>query len=66
MGGGDGFRAALKRKATGESVSLMQNHPAFYFASLLSSQPAGYYGSDVLATECRMPRPADIRWARPG
>jgi uncharacterized protein (AIM24 family) len=24
MGGGDGFRAALKRRATGESVSLMQ------------------------------------------
>ncbi len=36
------------------SVSLMQNYPAFYFASLLSAQPAGYYGPDVLATECRM------------
>ena len=34
MGGGDGLRAALKRRATGESVSLMQcsGHGTVYFA----------------------------------
>jgi len=35
------------------SVSLMQNRPAEYFASLLSAQPAGYYGPCTLATEAR-------------
>lgn len=34
-------------------VSLMQNHPAEYFAALLSSQPAGYYGPCTLANEAR-------------
>ena len=35
------------------SVSLMQNYPAHYFASLLSAQPAGYYGSCTIANEAR-------------
>lgn len=35
------------------SVRLMQDHPAEYFASLLSAQPAGYYGSVTIANEAR-------------
>ncbi|MBI3721801.1 MAG: DNA polymerase III subunit alpha, partial [Fimbriimonas ginsengisoli] len=35
------------------SVSMMQNHPAEYFASLLSAQPAGYYGPATIANEAR-------------
>ena len=35
------------------SISLMQNHPAEYFAALLSAQPAGYYGSATIANEAR-------------
>ncbi|HEY0867345.1 MAG TPA: PHP domain-containing protein, partial [Fimbriimonas sp.] len=34
-------------------VYLMQNHPAEYFASLLSAQPAGYYGPCTIANEAR-------------
>lgn len=34
-------------------VHLMQNHPAEYFAALLSAQPAGYYGPCTLANEAR-------------
>ena len=35
------------------SVWMMQNHPAPYFASLLSAQPAGYYGPCTIANEAR-------------
>jgi len=35
------------------SVWLMQNHPAEYFAALLSAQPAGYYGPCTIANEAR-------------
>ena len=35
------------------SVSLMQNHPAEYFAALLSNQPAGYYGPVTICNEAR-------------
>jgi error-prone DNA polymerase len=34
-------------------VYLMQNHPAEYFSSLLSAQPAGYYGPSTIANEAR-------------
>lgn len=34
-------------------VWLMQNEPASYFASLLSAQPAGYYGPCTIANEAR-------------
>jgi error-prone DNA polymerase len=34
-------------------VWLMQNKPAEYFASLLSAQPAGYYGPATIANEAR-------------
>ncbi len=34
-------------------VHLMTNHPAEYFASLLSAQPAGYYGPCTIANEAR-------------
>lgn len=34
-------------------VHLMQNHPAEYFAALLSSQPAGYYGPCTISNEAR-------------
>jgi error-prone DNA polymerase len=34
-------------------VHLMQNYPAEYFAALLSSQPAGYYGPVTIANEAR-------------
>ncbi len=36
------------------SVYLMQHHPAAYFASLLSAQPAGYYPSATIANEARI------------
>jgi error-prone DNA polymerase len=36
------------------SVSVMQNHPAPYFAALLSAQPAGYYGPATIANEARV------------
>jgi len=36
------------------SVSLMQNNPGPYFAALLSSQPAGYYGSATISNEARI------------
>lgn len=35
------------------SVYCMQRYPAEYFAALLSSQPAGYYGPGTLANEAR-------------
>jgi error-prone DNA polymerase len=35
------------------SVWCMQNHPAEYFASLLSAQPAGYYGPCTIANEAK-------------
>jgi len=35
------------------SIFLMQNHPAEYFAALLSAQPAGYYGPATIANEAR-------------
>lgn len=35
------------------SVWMMQNKPAEYFASLLSAQPAGYYGPCTIANEAR-------------
>jgi len=34
-------------------VWLMQNEPAAYFSSLLSAQPAGYYGPCTIANEAR-------------
>jgi error-prone DNA polymerase len=34
-------------------VWMMQNHPAEYFAALLSAQPAGYYGPATIANEAR-------------
>ncbi|RYG34538.1 hypothetical protein EON81_15305, partial [bacterium] len=34
-------------------VWMMQNYPAEYFASLLSAQPAGYYGPSTIANEAR-------------
>jgi len=36
------------------SVWLMQHEPAPYFASLLSAQPAGYYGPATIANEARI------------
>ena len=35
------------------SVKLMQDHPAAYFASLLSAMPCGYYGPVTIANEAR-------------
>lgn len=35
-------------------VHLMQNEPTAYFASLLSAQPAGYYGPCTIANEARI------------
>ncbi len=35
------------------SIYCMQNYPAEYFASILSAQPAGYYGSCTLVNEAR-------------
>ena len=35
------------------SIYCQQNYPAEYFASLLSAQPAGYYGPCTLANEAR-------------
>jgi len=35
------------------SIHCQQNYPAPYFASLLSAQPAGYYGPCTLANEAR-------------
>src|SRR5262249_16928638 len=35
------------------SIHCQQNYPAQYFASLLSAQPAGYYGPCTLANEAR-------------
>lgn len=35
------------------SIYCQQNYPAEYFASLLSAQPAGYYGPSTLANEAR-------------
>jgi error-prone DNA polymerase len=34
-------------------IHLMQHHPAEYFSSLLSAQPAGYYGPCTLVNEAR-------------
>lgn len=35
------------------SIHCQQNYPAEYFASLLSAQPAGYYGPCTIANEAR-------------
>ncbi|MER3497002.1 MAG: hypothetical protein C4320_09775, partial [Armatimonadota bacterium] len=35
------------------AVWFMQNHPAEYFAALLSAQPSGYYGPCTIANEAR-------------
>lgn len=35
------------------SIYCQQNYPAEYFASLLSAQPAGYYGPCTIANEAR-------------
>lgn len=35
------------------SISCQQNYPAEYFASLLSAQPAGYYGPCTIVNEAR-------------
>lgn len=38
---------------TVRSIYCQQNHPAEYFASLLSAQPAGYYGPCTISNEAR-------------
>src|SRR6185503_14367818 len=44
------------------SIYCQQNYPAEYFASLLSAQPAGYYGPCTLANEARS---RGVRMLRP-